>query len=124
MLEDIKKKENDLKVKADLFYQSVNDEFGKFLKDSSILTKVAIFGGGAALIYYLATKLADSRGGIIDKLRQSPEINDEIKAAEAMNANLKNQFVEKITIIGLEILRQTLITLIDKLPITDGKKDI
>ena len=124
MLDDVAKRKNELKVKADLLTESIYQEYNKLIKDSSILTKLGLLGGGAILIYFLASHVYKSSGETIGDGKQSGNFIKDIVSIPGIDTSMKNQFSEKITIIGLEILRQMLIILIGKLKITDGKKDI
>ena len=124
MLDDVTKRKNELKVKADLLTESIYQEYNKLIKDSSILTKVGLLGGGAILIYFLASHVYKSSDETIGDGKQSGDFIKDIVSVPGIDTSMKNQFSEKITIIGLEILRQMLIILIGKLKITDGKKDI
>jgi hypothetical protein len=124
MYDEITRRKNELKVKANLLAESINQEFNILIKDSSILPKIGLLGGGAILIYFLSGNLFKSSGEIIQDKNQSGDFNKNIESISSTESSLKNQFNEKIIIIGLEILRQMLIIAIGKLKIKDGKKDI
>lgn len=123
MLKSLQNKKQELRKKSDDLEKSLREELTGTFKDTPAFFKAGLIGTGLLLTTYVTRKLI--------KLARDNENNGMQKTEEgeagtgtAYDSVIRSEFRDKLVIIVLEMLRQLLIMIIDKLRPADERPDL